>query len=81
MTDMRDVESIRPTDAAIDAEFDAQRRESVFQQVQARTRVVPIRRSRRWPAAVSSYHLRLRPVSSSQVLRISLSSSRRCSNG
>ena len=54
MTDMRDVESIRPTDEAIDAEFDAQRRESVFQQVQARTRVVPIRRSRRWPSAVAA---------------------------
>lgn len=54
MTDMRDVESIRPTDEAIDAEFDAQRRESVFHEVQARARVVPIRRSRRWPAGVAA---------------------------
>lgn len=56
MTDMRDLESIRPSDEAIDAEFDARRRESVFQEVlQARTAVVPISRSRRrWPAAAAA---------------------------
>ncbi|MEO7588644.1 MAG: hypothetical protein ABIS84_11525 [Arachnia sp.] len=56
MTDMRDIESIRPSDEAIDAEFDAQRRESVFQEVlQARTGMASIGPSRRrWPAVAAA---------------------------
>mgnify|MGYP001182310387 CR=1 FL=1 len=56
MTVVRFIESIRPSDEAIDAEFDAQRRESVFKEIlHATGTVVPITaKRRRWPSMVAA---------------------------
>lgn len=53
---MHDIRSTRPSDAAIDAEFDARRRRRVFDEVlAARSRVVPITHKRsRWAGALAA---------------------------
>lgn len=53
---MRDLHTLRPSDAAIDRELTPARREEIFQQVLvARTGIVPLSaRRRRWPAAVAA---------------------------
>lgn len=53
---MRDLRSIRPTDASVDAEFSPQRRQSVFQEVlDARSSVMSFGGGRhRWPAVAAA---------------------------
>lgn len=54
--EMRDIESIRPSDEAMGERFTAQQRESMFQEVlQARVGVAPITSGRRrWPSVVAA---------------------------